>query len=87
VATSIAHTPDGHLNVFFANFTGLRGGSNPTQVPQTGVEVSVTSKSEGKAFFLPFLGEVKTIKGSRQGDAISFTLPPITRGAVFSYEP
>ena len=87
VATSIARTPDGHVNVFFANFAGLRGGSNPTQIPQTGVEVSVTSKSEGKGFFLPFLGEVQSIKGTRQGDAIGFTLPAITRGAVFWYEP
>ncbi len=87
LATSIARTSDSHVNVFLANFAGLRGGSNPTQIPQTGVEISVTSKSEGKGFFLPFLGEVQTVKGTRQGDAISFTLPPITRGAVFWYEP
>jgi len=87
VATSIARTSDGHLSCFFANFAGLRGGSNPVQIPQTGVEVGVTSKSEGKGFFLPFLGEVQIIKGIRDGDAISFTLPPIMKGAVFWYEP
>ena len=41
---------------FFANFAGLRGGSNPMQTPQNGVEVSVQSNAEGKGFFLPFLG-------------------------------
>jgi hypothetical protein len=87
IATSIARTSDGHVNGFFANFAGLRGGSNPIQTPQSGVEVSVTSKTEGKGFFLPFLGEVQTVKGIRHGDAISYTLPPITRGAVFWYEP
>jgi len=87
VATSIARTPDGHVNCFFANFAGLRGGSNPIPTPQTGVEVSVTSKGAGDGFFLPFLGEVQTVKGSRNGDNITYALPPITRGGVFWYEP
>jgi hypothetical protein len=87
VATSVARTSDGHINCFFANFAGLRGGSNPIQTPQSGVEVSVTSKSEGKGFFLPFLGEIEAVKGTRHGDALRFSLPPITRGAVFWYEP
>jgi hypothetical protein len=87
VATSIAHTSDGHLNVFFANFAGLRGGSNPVQTPQTGVEVSVASKGEGKGFLLPFMGEKLTVHGIRHGDSITYTLPPISKGAVFWYEP
>jgi hypothetical protein len=87
VATSVARTSDGHLNAFFANFAGLVGGANPNQTPQGGVEVSVKSSSEGKGFFLPFMGEVQTVKGSRSGDHVTFTLPEITRGAVFWYEP
>jgi hypothetical protein len=86
VATSISRTSDGHVNCFFANFAGLRGGSNPVQTPQSGVEVSVASKAEGKGYFLPFLGEVQMLKGIRRGDSISFTLPAITKGAVFWYE-
>jgi hypothetical protein len=87
VATSIARTSDDHINVFFANFAGLRGGSNPVQTPQTGVEVSVTSANAGKGLFLPFLGEAQAVSGIRHGDSITFTLPPITKGAVFWYEP
>jgi hypothetical protein len=87
VATSIARTSDGHINCFFANFAGLRGGSNPVQTPQNGVEVTVRAKDEGKGFFLPFLGQVQAVKGERDGDSIRFTLPEITRGAVFWYEP
>ena len=87
VATSIARTSDGHVNVFLANFTGLRGGSNPVQTPQTGVEIAVSSKGEGKGFFLPFLGAVQTVNGIRHGDMVTFTLPPIAKGAVFSVEP
>ena len=87
MATSIARTPDGNVNVFFANFTGLIGGSNPVQTPQAGVEITVGSKGDGKAVFLPFLGEAQAVKGIRHGDSVTFTLPPITKGAVFSVEP
>jgi hypothetical protein len=87
VATSIARTTDGHVNVFFANFAGLRGGSNPVQTPQTGVEVSVPSQGEGDGFFLPFLGEQQTIRGVRRGDRTVYTLPAIPKGAVFWYQP
>ena len=85
VATSVARTSDGHINCFFANFAGLRGGSNPIQTPQNGVEVSVRSQAGEKGFFLPFMGESQDVKGVRHGDTITFTLPAITRGAVFSY--
>jgi hypothetical protein len=87
VATSIARTTDGHINFFFANFAGLRAKSNPVQTPQSGVEVSVTSKAEGKGFFLPFLGEAQAVKGVRKGETVTFALPAITKGAVFWYEP
>jgi hypothetical protein len=87
IATSIARTSDGHINCFFANFAGLRGGSNPVQTPQSGVEVAVQANAEGKGFFLPFLGQAQAVKGARDGDSIRFSLPTITRGAVFWYEP
>jgi hypothetical protein len=87
IATSIARTSDGHVNCFFANFAGLVGKSNPVQAPQTGVEVRVQSEGDGSGFFLPFLGEVQTLKGTRNGDSITYTLPAITKGAVFWYEP
>jgi hypothetical protein len=87
IATSVARTSDGHINCFFANFAGLRGGSNPMQTPQNGVEVTVRAKAEGKGFFLPFLGQVQAVKGERNGDSVRFSLPTITRGAVFWFEP
>ena len=87
IATSIARTSDGHINCFFANFAGLRGGVNPVQTPQSGVKVSIPMKSGDKGFFLPFLGDVQTVSGVRNGDSITFTLPVITKGAVFWYEP
>ena len=86
VATSIARTTDGHVNVFFANFDGLKGGVNPVQTPQTGIKVTVMSKSDLKGSFLPFLGEVQPVQSVRNGDSVTFTLPTITKGAVFWYE-
>ena len=86
IATSIARTPDGRVNCFFANFAGLKGGSNPVQTPQSGVDVTVRSKSN-KGYFLPFLGQVQVVNGTRQGDMVRFELPTITRGTAFWYEP
>lgn len=86
VATSIARTSDGHIDVFFANFAGLVGGANPMQAPQRGVHVTVRSPSIVKGFFLPFLGITQPITGIRHGNVTTFTLPPIAKGAVFWYE-
>jgi hypothetical protein len=86
VATSIARTTDGRVNVFFANFDGLKGGVNPVQTPQSGVRVTVASKSDLKGSFLPFLGDMQPIQGVRNGDSVTFRLPTITKGAVFWYE-
>jgi hypothetical protein len=87
VATSIARTSDGHIHCFLANFTGLRGGENPVATVQNDVEVTVRSDSQGKGYFLPFLGSVQTINGTRLKECVRFSLPPIARGAVFWYEP
>lgn len=87
IATSVSRGRDARIQCFLANFAGLRGGSNPIQTPQNGVTVRIASRSEGKGFYLPFLGEMQPVQGVRHGDAIDFTLPTITRGAVFWYEP
>ena len=87
IATSVSRGPDGRIQCFFANFAGLVGGVNPIQAPQNGVRVTVASKADGKGFFLPFLGDMQEVHGTRHGDSVEFTLPTITKGAVFWYEP
>src|SRR5579864_4868747 len=89
IATSISRTSDGHINCFLANFAGLQGGVNPVQTPQAGVVVSVvpSKTKEGTGYFLPFLGIAQELKGEPDGNSILFRLPPITKGAVFWYEP
>ena len=87
VATSIASV-DHKRQIFLANFTGLRGRVNPVQTPLTDVRVTVSGDVAGKAFFLPFLGDVQELKGSsREGGTVSYILPTISKGAVFWYEP
>ena len=85
LATSIARTADGHINCFFANFTGLRAGSNPIQIPQNGIKVTIQSKAGNEGYVLPFLGETQLLHGVRNQDFVTFTLPPIAKGAVFWY--
>jgi len=86
VATSIANV-DGKPHVFFANFAGLKGGVNPIQTPQTGVQVTVSGAHDGHGFVLPFLGDVQQVNGIPGDDGIRYDLPPIQKGAVFWYEP
>jgi hypothetical protein len=86
VATSISLV-DGKPHVFMANFAGLRGGVNPVQTVQTGVRVTVASGAKSSAYFLPFMGEVQKVEGVRVEGGTSYTLPPISKGAVFWYEP
>ena len=86
VATSIAAV-EGNPHIFFANFAGLRGKVNAVQTPQTGVRVRIANAVKGKAFFLPFLGDVQEVSGVQESDGrTSYTLPTITKGAVFWYD-
>jgi hypothetical protein len=86
VATSIALV-DGSPHVFLANFAGLHGGVNPVQTSQTGIRVTVSPEIKGRAYFLPFLGQVQELEGARHDGGVSYTLPPISKGAAFWYEP
>ena len=81
VATSIARV-NGETHVFLANFAGLVGGKNPVQTPQT-VTISVRNASGSSAYFLPFLGNLQKLEGISKQGTVSFTLPPISKGAVF----
>jgi hypothetical protein len=86
LATSIARV-GAHPHVFFVNFAGLRGGVNPVQAPQTGVQVTITSATKGHGFFLPFLGDVQPLAGTVGARGMTYNLPAIEKGAVFWYEP
>ena len=86
VATSMARV-NGQPHVFFVNFTGLQGGINPIQTPQTDVQVTVPAVTKGQGFFLPFLGETQPLNGAIGEAGISYKLPAIEKGGVFWYEP
>ena len=86
IATSIADV-DGKPHIFFANFTGLRGGENPVQTPQSGVQVRLEGTNKGHGFFLAFLGQVSPVDGFVDHGGVTFSLPPIEKGAVFWWDP
>jgi hypothetical protein len=86
LATSIARI-DGKPHVFFANFAGLRGGVNPIQTPQAGVQVTIPGVTKGRGFFLPFLGDVQALAGIADSGGMTYILPAIEKGAIFWYEP
>src|SRR5215469_5797940 len=81
IATSMANV-DGRPHIYFANFTGLRGGENPVQTPQNGVRIAIEATTKGHGFFLPFLGQVSPLDGVLVGGEVTFSLPPIEKGAV-----
>jgi hypothetical protein len=81
VATSIANV-NGETHVFLANFDGLVGGKNPVQTPQT-VTITVPAGLGTSAYVLPFLGIAEKLNGTPQAGSVVFTLPAITKGAVF----
>ncbi len=85
LATSIARV-NGNPHVFFSNFAGLRAGENPVQAPQTGVQVTISGATKGRGFFLPFLGDVQPLDGTVGAGGVTYSLPPIEKGAVFWYE-
>src|SRR5439155_23591831 len=79
VATHVASV-DGRPHVFFANFKGLIGGKNPVQTPETGAMLVVSGQATAR--FLPFLGDVQTLRGESEDGKTTFLIPPITKGAV-----
>ncbi len=79
VATSIAMV-DGKPHIFFANFSGLRGGENPFPTPQKNVTLRL--RTQAKVRFLPFLGNVEEVRGTREGDVFVYHLPELQRGGV-----
>ncbi len=84
VATSISLV-EGSPHIFFANFAGLK--PHEVAVPATQKDIIVTvPRKVGVGHFLPFLGKTQDIQGKVSGDKTVFTLPDITRGAVFWFE-
>jgi hypothetical protein len=81
VAANIASV-EGKPHIFLANFAGLVPHRVAVPSPGTGVRVSVPAERKCTLRFLPFLGELQTLRGQRAGDRTVFALPPIERGAA-----
>jgi len=85
VATSISSV-NGMPHVFLANFSGLQGHVNPVQTPQN-VKIIVPQQLVGNGYVLSFLGDVKPVAGVAFAGGTAYSLPPISKGAVFWIEP
>ena len=72
------------MHVFLANFSGLRGGSNPIATPQKTITLRTAGHS---ATFLPFMGVEQKLSGDKDGDQMIFHVPTLERGGVVWIEP
>ena len=79
VATSIAMV-DGKPHIFFANFSGLRGGANAAPTLLKGIALRLRTRATVR--FLPFLRSVQEVPGIREGDEFIYRLPEMGRGGV-----
>jgi hypothetical protein len=85
VATQVASV-DGKPTIFLANFKGLKGKENPSQIPEKEVQVSLRETWFQKAFFLDFLGQAQPLNMKREKGQLSCILPSISKGAVIWFE-
>ncbi len=69
-------------HIFLANFTGIVPGKTVIPAQVAGIRVKIPAAMGDSVSFLPFMGEVQTVHGTRQGDTMEFVLPPVERSAV-----
>jgi len=81
VSTHIAEV-DGKTHIFFANFKGLRGKENTSQISEKNVEIVFPDNKSTKIYILPFLGEVEEINSKWNNGKIICTIPEINKGMV-----
>ncbi len=75
---------NGSLHVYLANFGGLV--PDKVVIPTAAsVQLKVPTALGDSLSYLPFLGEAQTVHGTKHGELIEFTLPPLQRGAVVSF--
>jgi hypothetical protein len=73
---------NGAPHLFLANFTGLVPGKIATPTGVSGVKVNIPRSTGNSLAYLPFLGEIQILHGTKHGDTMQFELPPIERGAI-----
>jgi hypothetical protein len=73
---------NGTPHIFLVNFTGIVAGKTVIPTLSQGIRVKIPASTGDSMAFLPFLGEVRTVRGTRQGDTMEFVLPPVERSAV-----
>ncbi len=77
---------NGRTYLFLANFAGFKPDVNETPAEQQGIRVTAQAALGKKLHWLPFMGTETTVQGQASGDGVTFTLPPLERGAVAWFE-
>jgi hypothetical protein len=81
VAANLARV-DGTPHVFLANFSGLVPSKVAIPSSQAGIRISVPATMGSSLAYLPFLGEMHILQGTKTGDRMQFSLPAVERGGV-----
>jgi hypothetical protein len=84
VAANFA-TVNGVPHMYLVNFGGLVPKTMVVPTPVKDIHVKVPAAMGDSLSYLPFLGEAQTVHGTKRGDLVEFTLPPLERGAVVSF--
>lgn len=69
-------------HVFIANYKGLKSDEIAKQVPEENVSIEFANMSEGKVFYLPYLGEKTELKTQIINNNLTCTIPVVEKGGV-----
>jgi hypothetical protein len=69
-------------HVFMANYKGLKSDEIAKQIPEKDVKIKFLNKNEGKAYFLPYLGEKVELDVEIVSGGLRCTVPIIDKGGV-----
>lgn len=81
VAVNLARV-EGTPHVFLANFEGLVPHKIAIPAPAERIHIRIPADIGDRLAYLPFLGEVQILQGTKHGDHVEFALPPVERSAA-----
>ena len=81
ISTQICEVNDKSY-IFIANFKGLQGRKNATQIPETDMLISLRTSENREVYILPYLEKPQKLNAIYKEGRLICKLPPINKGAV-----
>lgn len=81
ISTQICEVNDKSY-IFIANFKGLQGRKNATQIPETDMLISLRTDENREVYILPYLEKPQKLNAIYKEGRLICKLPPINKGAV-----